>query len=99
MRETIEKKPRFSKLDGFKVQFKPMPVCKSVLITNFAEKTTKDGIMLKLEHPSIGGEDSVENIDLQEDNKYAVVHLENPDGKGRFEYFSVFLEKAEIICV
>ena len=70
-----------------------MPVCNSVLITNFAEKTTKDGIMLKLEHPSIGGEDSVENIDLQENNKYAVVHLENPDGKDRYECYSVLLEK------
>ena len=58
-----------------------MPVCSSILITNFAKKTTKDGILLKLEHPSIGGEESVDNIELQEDNKYAIVSLANPKGK------------------
>ena len=78
--ENLARKPKYRELDRFKVEFKKLPLCTSILITNFSEKTTEDGITIKLEHPSVGEPDCVKNVDFKERNNYAIVYFETPEG-------------------
>ena len=90
MEDTLARRPRYRDLDHFKVQFKPLPLCTSILITNLSEKTTEDGIILKLESSSIGEPDCVKNVEFKENDKYAIVHFEVPEGMTNFHFFSLW---------
>ena len=75
-----------------------MPNCKSIIIGNIAEKTTSDGIFYKLEHDSVGGRDCIwDRPMLGENNRYAIVHFKNPEGKSQYSENKSEIEAKQVI--
>ena len=81
LKEFLERKPDRKCLDGAELQVIQVPPCKTVGISNLSNRTTKDGIKLKLEHPSCGGPGIVRDVKFKGGRNTTVVVFHKTEGK------------------
>eukprot|EP00794_Sanderia_malayensis_P007530 gene7532-8367_t len=89
----MEKYRKKKQLDGSKIALAKVSLCKTLLISNIAKKTTKDGIQLTLE--KLAGFDSIEETNFEEGDGFAVVEFSHAEAIDKLLKKSITLDNAE----
>ena len=80
-RDFLKRKLDQKCLDGIELQLIPVPPCKTIGVSNLSNRTTRDGLKLKLEHPSCGGPGIVRNVKFKGGHNTTVVQFYKAEGK------------------
>eukprot|EP00794_Sanderia_malayensis_P007527 gene7528-8364_t len=89
----MEKYRKKKQLDGSEIELAKVSLCKTLLISNIAKKTTKDGIQLTLE--KLAGFDSIEETKFEEGVGFAVVEFSHAQAIDKLLKESITLDNAE----